>query len=106
MSKVKLTKQQVKDLASLSKIKLTKQEEEKFTTDMDTILSSVETLNDFQKDERDNIAPLKSDEIPFCSLREDKTKTSMNQEDVLANAPHKENGYFKVHGDVFDEDNS
>lgn len=101
MSKVKLKKEEIKNLASLSKIHLTKDELEKFTTDMDTILSSVETLEDFKKTTK-----TKPDEIPFKSLREDKVGISMSQEDVLANAPHKENGYFKIYGDIFGEDNS
>lgn len=101
MGKVKLTKKEIEKLASLSKIKLTDEELEKFTGEMQTILSSVETLQDFKEK-----GDVKFEEIDFDELREDKIGTSMSQKDVLANAPEQENGYFKVYGDVFDEDNS
>ena len=106
MSKVKLTKEEIEKLASLSKIKLTKQEIEKFTVDMDTILSSVETLENFEKETGTCTENSKFTEIPFSELREDKIAPSMLQEEVLANTPHQERGYFKVYGNTVDNDNS
>ncbi len=101
MGKVKITKKEIKKLASLSKIKLTEEELQKFTGEMQTIISSVETLQDF-KEKKD----VKFEEIDFDELREDKIEPSMSQKDVLANASEQENGYFKVYGDVFDDDSS
>ena len=101
MSKIKLTKKEIKNLGFLSKIKLTEEELEKFTGEMQTIISSVETLEDFKKTK-----DVQFEEIDFDELREDKIKPSMQQKDVLANAPEQENGYFKVYGDIFNEDNS
>lgn len=101
MNKVKLTKKEVKNLASLSKIKLTDKELEKFTGEMQTIISSVDTLQDFK--EKNDVEFAK---IDFNELREDRIGTSMSQQDVLANAPEQENGYFKVYGEIFDENNS
>jgi len=106
MSKVKLTKEEIEKLALLSKIKLSKEEIEKFTVDMDTILSSVETLDDFEKDTGASIENSEFTEIPFSELREDKVLPSMTQSEVLANAPNQEKGYFKVYGNTVDNDNS
>ena len=106
MNKVKLTKEEIEKLASLSKIKLTKQEIEKFTIDMDTILSSVETLEHFEKETGTCVENSKFTEIPFSDLRQDEVIPSMPQKDVLANAPHQERGYFKVYGNTVDNDNS
>jgi aspartyl-tRNA(Asn)/glutamyl-tRNA(Gln) amidotransferase subunit C len=106
MSAVKLTKEEITKLASLSKIKLSEEELEKFTTDMQTIFSSVEALQNFEKETECNLADVKFGEVEFDTLREDEIGDSIPQKDVLANAPEQENGYFKVHGDVFDGDNS
>jgi aspartyl-tRNA(Asn)/glutamyl-tRNA(Gln) amidotransferase subunit C len=102
MKKVTLTKKDIQNLASLSKIDLDEKEVEKFTNDMETIISSVDTLQDFNvKNENTNI-----NEIPFETLRNDEIGQSMTQEEALANAPEKQSGYFKVYGKVFDESNS
>lgn len=101
-----MTKKDIQELASLSKIRLTDEELERFSNEMETIITSVETLNDFEEKTGCDIKNVKFTEIDFEQLRKDEVGDSMSQEDVLANAPHKENGYFKVFGDVFDEDGS
>lgn len=93
-----LTKEDVKKLASLSKIKLTEIELEAFTKDMQVIMDSVKTLDDFDTDLKNRELP----ETPFESLREDIAKASISNTDALANAPHQEEGFFKVYGGVFD----
>ncbi len=98
---MKLKKEDIKKLGSLSKIKLSEEEIDKFTKDMDTIISSVETLQEFDCKNSEIL-----NEIPFEELRDDKVVESFSQEDALKNAPFKENGYFKVHGDIFDEQSS
>ncbi len=106
MNSTKLTKEEIKKLASLSKIKLSNEEVEKFTVDMDTILSSVETLQDFEKDTGIKLEATNFNETAFAELREDKPATSMSKEEVLANAPNQEKGYFKVYGNTVEGDNS
>ncbi len=106
MTKVKLSKKSIKDLSSLSKIKLTEDELNKFTTDMETIISSVETLQDFDKEVDFETKKSNLDEVSFDTLRKDDIGESMSQKDILFNAPHQEKGYFKVYGDIFDDDNS
>jgi aspartyl-tRNA(Asn)/glutamyl-tRNA(Gln) amidotransferase subunit C len=103
---MKITQKEIKKLALLSKIRLSEKELVKFTKDMDTILTSVETLDNFEKETGYKIKEGKFDKKPFDTLREDVVESSMSQEDALFNAPQQENGYFKVSGTTFDKDNS
>ena len=106
MNKIKLTKKEIKELASLSKIELNEKEIEKFTDEMQTIISSVETLKDFKQKTNSSFSDYEFNEIDFEELREDEVSKSMTQQEALSNAPEKENGYFKVYGDIFDGDSS
>ena len=106
MSTVKLTSKEIEKLASLSKIKLSKDEVAQFTKDMDTILSSVETLEDFESVTGCKISECAFNEIDFDELREDEIEPSMPKNEVLANAPLQENGYFKINGKTVEGDNS
>ena len=87
----------VKHIAKLSKLSLTKEEERKFEPQMETILESADVL---QEVDTSNVQPMKG-RIKFDELREDIPKKSLNQEDVIKNAPHSENGYVKVYGELF-----
>ncbi len=101
-----MTKEEVAKLASLSKIKLTEKEIEQFSNDMETIISSVDTLDSFEKDTGIKIKIRKLNEISFSMLREDKVKPGLEQSEVLANAPFTEDGYIKVHGDTVGNDSA
>lgn len=87
----------IKHIAKLSRLSLTKKEEEKFTPQMKTILESASVL---QEIDTSKVQPMKT-RIPFEELREDISEKSLEQRDVLKNAPHSENGYVKVYGEIF-----
>ena len=87
----------VKHIAKLSRLSLTKEEEKKFTPQMKTILESASVL---QEVDTSNVKPMKG-RIAFDELREDVPEKSLSQEDVIKNAPHSENGYIKVYGELF-----
>jgi|LDZT01.1.fsa_nt_gi aspartyl-tRNA(Asn)/glutamyl-tRNA(Gln) amidotransferase subunit C len=87
----------IKHIAKLSRLSLTKKEEEKFTPQMETILESASVL---QEVDTSKVQPMK-ERIPFEELREDIPEKSLKQEDILKNAPHQENGYIKVYGEIF-----
>ncbi len=87
----------VKHIAKLSRLSLTKEEEKKFTPQMETILESASVL---QEVDTSNVQPMKG-RISFDELREDVAEKSLSQEDVIKNAPHSENGYIKVYGELF-----
>ena len=87
----------VKHIAKLSKLSLTKEEEKKFEPQMETILESADVL---QEVDTSNVQPMKG-RIKFDELREDIPKKSLSQDEVIKNAPHSENGYIKVYGELF-----
>ena len=92
-----MDKKTLEHIAELSRIRLTEKELEKFTPQMETILDSAKIL---QEIDTTNVQPMKK-HIPFDNLREDIPKESLSQEEVLANAIHKENEYVKVYGKIF-----
>jgi aspartyl-tRNA(Asn)/glutamyl-tRNA(Gln) amidotransferase subunit C len=87
----------VKHIAELSRIALTEKELKEFTPQMETILQSATVLKEI---DTKNVQPMKN-RITFSDLREDEPKDGLTQEDVLKNAPHKENGFVKVYGKIF-----
>lgn len=87
----------IKHIAKLSRLSLTKEEEEKFTPQMETILESASVL---QEVDTSKVQPMKK-RIEFNDLREDTPERSLSQKEVLENAPHKEDGYIKVYGEIF-----
>ncbi len=87
----------IKHIAELSRISLTDEELKKFTPQMETILESVTVLQDV---DTSNVQPMKK-RITFDDLREDVAKEGLKQEEVIKNAPHSENGYVKVYGELF-----
>ncbi|MFA7628024.1 MAG: Asp-tRNA(Asn)/Glu-tRNA(Gln) amidotransferase subunit GatC [Candidatus Dojkabacteria bacterium] len=87
----------IKHIAKLSRLSLTQKEEEKFTPQMETILESASVL---QEVDTSKVQPMKA-RIPFDNLREDTPKKSLEQDDVLKNAPHSEDGHIKVYGEIF-----
>ena len=87
----------VKHIAELSRLSLTKEEKEKFTPQMKTILESASVL---QEVDTSNVQPMKG-RVRFEELREDIPKKGLTQKEVIKNAPHSENGFVKVYGDVF-----
>jgi aspartyl-tRNA(Asn)/glutamyl-tRNA(Gln) amidotransferase subunit C len=87
----------VKHIAKLSKIELTEKELEKFPAQMETVLESASVL---QEMDTSNVQPMKK-RISFGSLREDTPEKGLTQEEAIKNAPHTENGYVKVYGEIF-----
>lgn len=95
-----LTKDQVKKVAKLANLPLSSEEEEKYTTQLSKILEYIEQLN---KVNTENIEPTfnvsgksnieSKDEVRDCALPQD---------EVLANASKKQDGFFVTKG-VFEE---
>ncbi len=98
---MKLTKDTVKHVAKLANLPLTSEEEEKYAEQLSKILEYIDQLN---KVDTTGVEPtfnvsgqlniVAKDEIGDCAL---------SQEDVLSNAPKKENGFFVTKG-VFDSE--
>ena len=94
-----LTKDQVKHVAKLANLPLTAEEEEKYSQQLSKILEYVDQLD---KVDTSNIEPTFNVSGSFNKFRTDETSASLSQEDVLSNAPKKENAFFVTKG-VFEK---
>ena len=88
-----ITIRDVEYVAKLAKLKLSEAEKRKFQKELDKIITYIDQLNQV---DTENVPPT-SHVIPMENvLREDKVKSSLTQEEALANAPDKKDGYFRV----------
>ncbi len=88
-----ITRKEVEYVAHLARLRLSEEEAEKFTSQLDQILSYFEKLQELDTSQ---VEPT-SHPIPIVNaFREDEVKSSLDIEDALANAPEKEGNFFKV----------
>ncbi len=88
-----ITRKEVEYVSHLARLRLSEEEAEKFTSQLDQILSYFEKLQELDTSQ---VEPT-SHPIPIVNaFREDEMKPSLDIEDVLANAPEKEGSFFKV----------
>ena len=93
MKKSKLTSGEVKHIAQLAGLTLSSKEIKKFQKQLSEILDYVEIL---QKVDTQKIKPTSQITGLENVFREDKKKVCLSQKEVLANAPTKQNGFFKI----------
>lgn len=99
MSRMKLSKDQVKHVAKLANLPLTENEEEKYGEQLSEILEYIDQLNradtpgvaTYNVSGQENV--MAKDEVGNCTLP---------QEDALANASKKRQGFFVTKG-VFEQ---
>jgi aspartyl-tRNA(Asn)/glutamyl-tRNA(Gln) amidotransferase subunit C len=90
---MKVTRETIEYVAGLARLNLTPEEEARLTTDMESIISYVDKLNEL---DTEGIEPMEH-VIPIRNvLREDVAEKSYDREKILANAPSGEDGCFKV----------
>jgi aspartyl-tRNA(Asn)/glutamyl-tRNA(Gln) amidotransferase subunit C len=89
----RISKDQVKHVAHLARLAITEEEAEKFTKQLDAIISFAEQLNEL---DTEGVKPTSHVLDMKNVLREDKPEKGLPQEEVLKNAPEHENGQFKV----------
>lgn len=88
-----LTINEVEHVARLARLELSAEEKERFTHQLNDILQYVEKLKELDTDGVEPTAHV----IPLQNvLREDAVRPSLDREDVLANAPDREEAFFKV----------
>ena len=89
----KIDQAQVKKVAMLSRLELTDSEVAEFTTQLSAILEYVEKMNTL---DTENVQPL-AHCLPITNcFRDDVVKESLGTEKVLANAPQRDEEFFKV----------
>ena len=90
---MKITRDQVEQVAMLARLELTDAESEILTGQMDAILAYVDKLNELNTD---GIIPT-SHAVPVeNAFRADQVRPSIGAENALANAPERVDDFFRV----------
>ena len=89
----KIDEAQVRRVALLSRLELSDQEVSQFSMQLSAIFEYIEKLNEL---DTENVEPLAHCLPVHNVLREDVPKPSLSNEAALANAPEREDEYFKV----------
>ncbi len=89
----KIDQKQVRKVAKLSRLELTEQEVQEFTGQLGAILEYVEKMNEL---DTENVEPLAHCLQISNVFRQDSIKESLGTEKALANAPQRDDAFFKV----------
>ena len=90
---MKVTKEDLQNVAVLSRLAIPADQEDKYIDQMDKILTYMDNLSEL---DTVNVKPT-TYALPMQNVfRKDEVKASLDREAALANAPLKEDGYFKV----------
>ncbi|ERT07124.1 aspartyl/glutamyl-tRNA(Asn/Gln) amidotransferase, C subunit [Lyngbya aestuarii BL J] len=88
-----IDREQVRKVAHLARLKVTPEEEEKFTTELGSILEYFEQLKEL---ETENVKPTtRAIDVSNIS-RSDQLKPYENRDSLLGSAPESDGDYFKV----------
>jgi aspartyl-tRNA(Asn)/glutamyl-tRNA(Gln) amidotransferase subunit C len=90
---MKISREEVKHIAMIARLGIDKGEIDKFRSQLSNILDNFEILNQVDT----TGLPPTSQSISLKNVfRDDYVKTSLPADEVLRNAPHADNGYFKI----------
>jgi aspartyl-tRNA(Asn)/glutamyl-tRNA(Gln) amidotransferase subunit C len=90
---VRITPEEVRRVALLARLQLTVEEENRLTGQLDKILQYVEQLNQLDTSQ---IEPFTHAVQIVNALRDDEITNDPRPADLLANAPQKDQAFFKV----------
>ena len=90
---MKLSQEEVKHIALLARLGLAEDEVERLGEQLSNILENFEIL---QQVDTENVAPTAQSIALQNVLREDEVAPSLSTDDVLANAPEREENSFRV----------
>ena len=93
---MKITKTEVRYVSDLANLKLTEDEIVRLSKDMDEILSHMDTLNELDTSNVQPMAQVLYEAGETATLREDRERPTLSNDDALANAPLPGVGYYKV----------
>ena len=89
----KITRAEVEHVARLARLELSEDEKERMTSQLDAILGYIDTLNSLDTRGVEPTATV----IPMVSvMREDVVRPSLDRDNALANAPDREDVFFRV----------
>jgi len=90
---MKITIKDVEYVAKLARLSLTAAEKEKFAEQLDAILEHMDELN---KLDTTNVMPTSHAIVMKNVFRDDEVRKSDVIDEIISNAPEKENRFFKV----------
>ena len=90
---MKVNKELIAKLSSLSKLKFNKEETELISEDLSKMVDFINQLNEL---ETDGIEPLIHMNEEINNWREDKLDEVLSQEEALSNSPVQDSTYFKL----------
>jgi aspartyl-tRNA(Asn)/glutamyl-tRNA(Gln) amidotransferase subunit C len=89
----KIAKSEVEHVARLARLELTEEEKERMTAQLDSILGYIDKLNEL---DTSHVEPTTT-VIPMVSvMREDEARPCLKQDEALANAPDRDDAFFRV----------
>ena len=91
---MKISRTEVEHIADLARLELGEAEMEQIQSELSRILDYVEQLNEL---DTEDVLPTSHVVVKGDVLCEDKTRPSYAKEDILANAPRTQEGFFRVH---------
>jgi aspartyl-tRNA(Asn)/glutamyl-tRNA(Gln) amidotransferase subunit C len=90
---MKITMKEVEHVARLARLELTDEEKERMRAQLDSILSYIDKLNEL---DTSAVEPT-SHVLPMMNVfRDDEVRPSLSQEEALANAPDRQDLFFRV----------
>lgn len=90
---MKISKEEVVKVAELARLEFKEEELEKFTEQLGNILAYIERLNELDTTGVEPTSHVLDMDTP---LREDAAGGMLTQDEALANAPEREDGFFAV----------
>ena len=90
---MKLTRESVQRVATLARLRLTADEESALTEQLDHILAYMDKLNEL---DTANVELFSHSMDNLNALREDKVTNQSNADALLANAPERDQTFFRV----------
>src|SRR5436305_14209910 len=93
---MKISEQEVRDIAGLANLKLRDDEIPKLRADLDGILEHIDALKEIDTSGVEPMAQVLFDAEETATLRPDVPLAPLGNETALANAPQPGAGYFKV----------
>ncbi len=86
-------KEDVKHVAKLARLELTEEEIDKYSKQLGDILKHVEQMNEV---DTTGVEPMPHAIPVYNVMREDEVKYEQTKEELMANAPYEEDGFFRV----------
>ena len=88
-----ISKEDVDKIAGLAKLELSEEERERYASQLDSIVAYVEKLNEV---DTTGIEPLAHVNDLMNVWREDKSRSSLSEEEVFKNSPKHDKEFFLV----------